>query len=195
MQSINRGNKTGFTLIELLIVTVLLAVVSLAIYATFNNGIRIWQKVNEQVLQEDLDVFFEEFTLDLKNAFKFSPFNFLGEEDRFEFITLVNSQKMHKNTVGKVSYFYDPQSKTITKTSWDFNQIYEGSSGMTQQLARNVGALKFQYYFYDEGTKEYLWFDQWSKEGLPLAVRVELSLGEGAQSDGFVKTTSIPVSN
>jgi len=195
MHSIRKRNKEGFTLVELLIVTALLAVLSLAIYATFNNGIKIWQKINEQVVEEDLDIFFEEFTLDLRNTFKFKGLNFSGGEKQLEFATLVDSPRMHKNTVGKVIYIYDPESKIISKSSLDYSQIYEGSAGITQQLVRNVESLRFQYYFYDKGTKEYSWLDEWSKEGLPLAVRVELSLGEAKQNSEFVKTISIPVSN
>lgn len=195
MQSIKKRNNLGFTLIELLIVTALLAVVSLAIYATFNNGIRIWQRINERVFQEELDIFLEQFLLDLRNTFKFSGFNFVGAENRLEFNTLVDSQRMHRDTVGKVIYFYDPQSKIIEKNSLDFSQLYEGSAGIIKQLVGGVESLKFQYYFYDQGTKEYIWFDEWSREGLPLAVRVQLNFVEGQRQSGFVKTISIPVSN
>lgn len=197
MQSIRKKNKNsfGFTLIELLIVSALLAVVSLAIYATFNNGIKIWQRINTQLPQEDLDIFLEKFALDLRNTFKFSGFNFLGAKNRLEFITLVNSLRMHKYTVGKVIYFYDPESKIINRSSLDFSQIYQGSEGSIQQLAGNVGFLRFQYYFYDQGEKTYFWLDEWSKEGLPLAVRIELSFVDRGQISGLVKTISIPVSN
>lgn len=195
MPNIKKGNKRGFTLIELLIVTVLLAVVSLAIYATFNNGIKIWQKINEYVFQEDLGIFFEEFTVDLRNAFKSKQFDFLGDKEKFEFITLVKSQAMNKTTVGKVAYLYDPQSKTIARSSSDFSQLYEGRSAGAKQLAGNVESLKFLYYFYNQETKEYLWLDEWAQEGLPLAIRSELSLNTGGQKEEFVKTVSIPVSN
>ncbi len=195
MQSIRKKNKHGFTLIELLIVTALLAVVSLGIYATFNNGIRIWQRINEQAPQEDLNIFLEKFVLELRNTFKFSGFNFLGKENRLEFITFVNSPRMHKNTVGKVIYFYDPESKIINRSSLDFSQIYDNSQGVNQQLVKNVEALRFQYYFYDKEEKEYFWLDEWLKETLPLAVRIELSFVDRGQDSGLVRTISIPVSN
>ncbi|MDD5466051.1 MAG: prepilin-type N-terminal cleavage/methylation domain-containing protein [Candidatus Omnitrophica bacterium] len=195
MHSIIKKNKEGFTLVELLIVTALLAIVSLAVYATFNNGIRIWQKINEQAPQEDLDIFFEEFALDLRNTFKFSGYNFIGKEKQLEFITIVGSPRMHKDTVGKVIYFYDPESKIISKTSLDYSQIYEGNGGITRQLARGVESLRFKYYFYDKEAKEYIWIDEWPKDGLPLAVRVEVGLEEPGQKSEFVKTITIAVNN
>jgi len=200
----NRQTKNGFTLIELLIVTALLAVISLAIYATFNSGVKIWQRVNKQIPEEDLDIFLEKFALDLRNSFKFNGFNFLGEEKRFEFPTLVNSPGMNKKTVGKVIYLYDSESNIIKRNLLDFSQIYNGEEGTTQELLKNVKSLKFRYYLYDKEKKEYLWQDEWLKEdlprpseqerGLPLAVRIELEFGNGTEIKKFTKTVNIPVS-
>lgn len=194
MRYTKRKNKNGFTLIELLIVTALLAVISLAIYATFNSGVKIWQRVNKQIPEEDLDIFLEKFTLDLRNSFKFNGFNFLGEEKRFEFPTLVNSPWMNKKTVGKVSYLYDSESSIIKRNLLDFSQIYNGEEGTTQELLKNVKSLKFRYYLYDKEKKEYLWQDEWLKEDLPLAVRIELEFGNGTEIRKFTKTVNIPVS-
>ena len=189
-----RKNKNGFTLIELLIVTALLAVISLAIYATFNSGVKIWQRVNKQIPEEDLDIFLEKFALDLRNSFKFNGFNFLGEEKRFEFPTLVNSPGMNKKTVGKVIYLYDSESNIIKRNLLDFSQIYNGEEGTAQELLKNVKSLKFRYYLYDKEKKEYLWQDEWLKEDLPLAVRIELEFGNGTEIRKFTKTVNIPVS-
>lgn len=195
MQSMKRKNKNGFTLIELLIVTALLAVISLSIYATFNSGIKIWQRVNKQLPEEDLDIFFEKFALDLRNSFKFNGLNFLGEEKRLEFATLVNNPRINKKTVGKAIYLYDSESKIIKRSLLDFSQIYNGKEGTTQELLKNVESLKFRYYLYDKEKKEYLWQDEWLKEDLPLAVRIELDVVDGSQINKFIKTVSIPVSS
>jgi len=189
----------------LLIVTALLAVISLAIYATFNSGVKIWQRVNKEIPEEDLDIFLEKFALDLRNSFKFNGFNFLGEEKRFEFPTLVNpvrnkfsngvnSPGMNKKTVGKVIYLYDSESSIIKRNLLDFSQIYNGEEGITQELLKNVKSLKFRYYLYDKEKKEYLWQDEWLKEDLPLAVRIELEFGNGTEIREFTKTVNIPVS-
>lgn len=193
-QKISVISDKGFTLIELLIVTALLAVISLAIYATFNSGVKIWQRVNQQIPEEDLDIFLEKFALDLRNSFKFNGSNFLGEEKRFEFPTLVNSPGMNKKTVGKVIYLYDSESNIIKRNLLDFSQIYNGEEGTTQELLKNAKSLKFRYYLYDKEKKEYLWQDEWLKEDLPLAVRIELEFGNGTEIRKFTKTVNIPVS-
>lgn len=203
----------GFTLIEMLIVTAILSVVALAIYATLNNGIKIWQKVNRQLPEEDLNIFFDKFTLDIRNTFKFTGINFSGTIEKVEFPTLVNpvrdygesgkrydvsngvnSPGLQKRTIGKVIYFYDDESKIISREQKDFSQVYSDEKGAIRESLRNVRALKFQYYLYDEQKKECLWQDEWSKEGLPLAVKMELEFDDGAEIKKFTKTVAIPTS-
>lgn len=186
-------NRLGFTLIEMLIVTAIISVVALAIYTTLNNGIKIWQKVNRQLPEEDLNIFFDKFSLDLRNSFKFSGINFSGTIDTLEFPTLVNSPRLQKRTVGKLIYVYEPQNRILNRYQVDFAGVYSGeSNASSQQSLRNMRALKFQYYLYDEQKKEYLWQDEWSNEGLPLAVRVELEFDDGKEIKKFTKTVGIP---
>lgn len=210
----NQRTKKGFTLIEMVIVTAIISVVALAIYATLNNGIKIWQKVNSQLPEEDLNIFFDKFTLDIRNTFKFTGINFSGTTDKLEFPTLVNpvrdygqtgkrydvsngvnSLRLQKRTVGKLIYTYEPQNQILNRYQVDFAGVYSGetNAGPPQSL-KNVRALRFQYYFYDKERKEYLWQDEWSKEGLPLAVKVELEFDDGRETKKFIKTVGIPAS-
>ena len=189
------NRRRGFTLIEMLIVTAIISVVALAIYATLNNGIKIWQKVNRQLPEEDLNIFFDKFSLDLRNSFKFNGINFSGTIDKLEFPTLVESRRLQKRTVGKLIYAYEPQNQILNRYQLDFAGIYSGESNVSpQQSLRNIRALKFQYYLYDEQNKVYLWQDEWSKEGLPLAVKVELEFDDGKEIKKFTRTISIPTS-
>lgn len=190
----NNSRRFGFTLIEMLIVTAIISVVALAIYATLNNGIKIWQKVNRQLPEEDLNIFFDKFSLDLRNSFKFSGINFSGTIDKLEFSTLVNSMRLQKRTVGKLIYAYEPQNQILNRYQVDFAGVYSGESNASpQQSLRNVRTLKFQYYLYDEQNKVYLWQDEYGhKEGLPLAVKVELEFDDGKEIKKFTRTISIP---
>jgi len=190
---LNQQTIKGFTLIEMLIVTAILSVVALAIYATLNNGIKVWQRVNSQSPEEDLNIFFDKFSLDLRNSFKFTGINFIGTIEKVEFSTLVNSPRLQKRTVGKLIYVYEPQNQILNRYQVDFAGVYSGEAGLVQQSLKNVRALKFQYYLYDKQNKVYLWQDDWSKESLPLAVRVELEFDNGAEIKKFTKTIGIPI--
>lgn len=182
----------GFTLIEMLIVTGILAVISLAIYANFNNGMRIRQKVNKRLPEEGLNIFFAKFAFDLRNSFRFSGIDFSGTKNNLEFAALINSLRLQKKTVGKLIYVYDSQTRILDRKQSDFACVYGGESGTVRQQLGNVRSLRFQYYFYDEQKKEYLWQDEWLKEGLPLAVRIELELDDGTEIKKFIKTAGIP---
>lgn len=187
--------KQAFTLIELIIVAGALAVISLAIYAVFNSGMKIWENINIQVAEEDLNIFFDKFTTDLSNSFKFTGIDFLGKEDKLEFPTLVYSPNLNKKTVGQIIYSYNSAKEMLEREQRDFSQHYDDEKGTIALLLRNIKMVKFRYYVYDEETKEYFWQDEWFGEGLPVAVKLELILDDGTQSKRFAKTVTIPLSS
>ncbi len=195
MQSMKRNNNFGFTLIEMLIVVSMLSVISLAVYSSFNSGVKVWKRINQRIPEEDLEIFFEGFSRDLRNTFKFTGLNLLGKEDKVEFPTLVHSPSLNKRTVGKVVYFYNPQEELFNREQRDFVEIYMGEKGAVRQSLENIKSLKFRYYFYDEEIKEYLWEDEWIEEELPLAVKIELEFYDGVETQKFTKTVNIPVSS
>jgi prepilin-type N-terminal cleavage/methylation domain-containing protein len=185
--------NNAFTLIEMLIVTALLCVISLGIYSTFNSGIKIWQRLNKEVPEQDLYIFFDKFASDLRNSLKFKAINFSGTQNRFDFATIVNSPRMGKRTVGSVSYYYDPKAEAVYKEERDFACVYAGGRGVVKEMLKNIKSLEFQYYSYDIEKKEYIWQDGWVKENLPLAVWLQVEIRDGDKVFKFSKTVNIPV--
>ncbi len=185
--------KKSFTLIELLLVTVLLSVVSLAMYAVFNNGIKIWQRVNRQLPQEEAVIFLDKFSRDLRNSFKFSTISFSGKETELGFATLLNSQRLQKTTVGRVTYSYDPQAQVLNRQQDDYSQVYSGGEGSSVRSLSNIRSVKFQYCTFDKENKKYLWYDEWAKDDFPLAVRIDLEIDDGRQVRKFTQVFGIPV--
>lgn len=186
------SQRAGFTFAEMLIVTVMMAVISLAIYAALSNGVRIWQRVNQNNPNEDLIIFLDKFSRDLRNSFKFTGISFIGEEDQLEFTTLVNSTNLKIKTVGKVSYRYSTTSETLIRQQKDFSQAYLGSNTPTQKLD-GVVSLQFKYYLFDTEIGEYYFTERWSKTQSPLAVRIELEFNDGTKNRKITKTVSLPV--
>lgn len=189
----SRRFSAGFTFIEMLIVIVMLSVISLAIYASLSNGVKIWQRIYaKQAIEEDMDIFWDRFTHDLKNTVSFLPINFFGEKDTLSFATIVNSRELQKTTVGKVSYAFNQQAGIINRKQADFSRVFEGREPEVTHSLKDIKSLKFQYYYYHNENKEYLWQDEADKD-LPLAVRVECEYVDGPNSDTFVRTVSIPI--
>lgn len=189
----NSNKECAFTLIEILLVSAMLTVVGLAIYATFNNGVKIWQRVNKEMPQEDLGIFFEKFRADLRNSLAFKDIGFLGTVHGIEFPTLIDSRRLDKRTVGKVIYSYDPVSGIVEREEKDFSHIYSGHEGIVTQSLKGISFFEFQYYSYDKEEKEYVWQGEWEKENLPLAVRIGLKFDKVFQDDNFTKTISVPL--
>lgn len=192
----NRGialnAKNGFTLIELLIVSVLLGVVSLAIFGVFNSGIKIWQRMNSALTNEEINIFLSKFTRDISNGLKFSAINFAGDDEELRFATLLYSPRLEKRTVGQVSYAYRPGM--LVRKERDFSQVYNEQEGSPGPILKNLDSCKFTYYAYDKEAKGYCWKEEWQKEQLPLAVRIELGYKNELGTHSIVRTVNIPVS-
>lgn len=194
MRCISRKKfKKGFTLIELCLVSLIASVIGLAVYFTFSNGMRIWQKANQKAAEEDLDIFFDRFALDVRNCLKFSGLEFSGAPERLELVSRVVSLYLKNKTIGRVAYFYEPKKRALFREEKDLSQIFEGKQGVVKEVLENLNSLKFGYYFYDKEKKEYVWLEETAPEGLPLAVRIEFELSTQSSSGRFVRTVSIPI--
>lgn len=193
MQNLMSNNKknAAFTLVELLVVCIILSVVSLAIYGTLSNGVDIWSRLNSPIYDEDISIFFEKFTSDLRNAFDFENLAFAGTGDRLEFATFVDSPRLLSRTVGKVIYFYDASEQAIARQKLDYSQIYRDAMIKPSYGLKKVKSLKFTYYFFDDDNKEYLWQNEWQDKGLPEAVRIEIEIEEAGITNKLVRTVNV----
>ncbi|MBN1405357.1 MAG: prepilin-type N-terminal cleavage/methylation domain-containing protein [Candidatus Omnitrophica bacterium] len=195
MRYTRRRSAEGFTFIELMVVTAIISVILLALYAMFDNGIKIWQQVNKPIPKEDVDIFFDKFAYDLRNTFKMKGVNFTGAENIFEFAALVTSSRLDKRTVGRVVYFYDTQAEAVKRKRMDFSDIYNRDEGEIEDMLKNVKSLRFQYYFYDTQTKEYLWQQDWLNEEPPIAVEITLEFYDGSKLCAVTRTIGVPLAS
>jgi prepilin-type N-terminal cleavage/methylation domain-containing protein len=186
-------NRLGFSLVELLVVTAMLGIISLAIFSTFNNGFKIWQRINKPLGQEDLSLFFDKLNQDLNNCVKSGNIPFTGDQNNLGIPALVNSSRLKIKTVGLATYSYDQQSGVLNRQQKDFSQIYSRQESDMQPLLKNIGSFKFEYYCFDKQKQEYLWKEVWSDSGIPLAIRVELSLNDSSGSDKIIRSITIHV--
>ncbi|MDD5129680.1 MAG: type II secretion system protein GspJ [Candidatus Omnitrophica bacterium] len=186
-------NRLGFSLVELLVVTAMLGVISLAIYSTFNNGFKVWQKINQPLAQEDLGIFFDKLSQDLSNCFKSASISFTGDQATLGIPTQVFSVNLKIRSMGLVTYSYDQQSGTLSRLANDFSQLYSRQENDAAVILRNVKYFKFEYYFFDKQQQKYTWKEEWPGASVPLAVRVILSLDDSSEADKIIRTINIPV--
>ena len=187
--------RAGFTLLELLSTTALMVVIGAALYAVLSNGIDVWKRTNEEILEEKVSIFFEKIAKDMRNTFSYKGVEFLGEQDSVSFPTLVISPLSHPNlvaNVGKVNYFFDKKTQTVKVVKFDISGLYTGK-GREEVLLKNVKLLKFRFYSYDPQGKEYFWYKNWQKGTFPLAVGVEIIIVRSEKEFKFERVIQIPI--
>lgn len=189
-----RNKRPGFTLIELLIVSVLLSIVSLAIYTSFSNGLKVWKRVNTAIDDEDTVLFLERLGAELRGTVLFKAVGFQGTERGFEFPTVIFSKRMNKPVVAKVAYAFDSSAEAITRTVTDPSGLFTGSPGAATTVLAKVRQAKVSFYHHNPVTRLLEWVEGWSLTVPPLAVRVELVRAGGDEQDPVVCTFPIPVS-
>ncbi len=188
-----RKNNSGFSLVELLVVMVMLSVISLAIYSTFNNGFKIWQKVNQPLEQQDLGIFFDKLAQDLSNCLHSANIPFSGSLNTLTIPTLVFSPRLKIKSLGSVDYFYDPQAGFVYRQTKDFSQLYNRQQESPVLLLKEIRFFRFEYYYFDAEKQTYLWQEEWLSTGLPLAVRVVLGFNDSDENNQFIRTISVPI--
>jgi prepilin-type N-terminal cleavage/methylation domain-containing protein len=191
---IRRRILRGFTLIEILIVTMMMSVVSLAIFSAFNNGIKIWQRLNRQLPQEDINIFFDKFTSDLRNCVKLKNISFTGKADTLEFASIVLSARMEQASVGKIVYRYDRSAGALRRDQFDYSAVFTEEKNAYAGGLEHIRSLRFLYYNLDDEKKEYIWQEEWLQDALPKAVRMEIEFLRGEEVLYLTRTVNIPIS-
>ena len=185
-------------------VTAIVGVVSLAVFSTMSQGIEIWQRISRESLIEDVSIFFDRFTSDLRNTTPIISIHFAGESDELSFPTRIiyRTGEEVKKEIGRVDYFWDRRDGAITRESRSYSQVYRRWEGTRRILARNITSFQIRYFWFDEDVKSYSWAYSWEqddielqkekRQSLPLAVRVALTVEEGDFERKFTRTIFVP---
>lgn len=178
----------------MLMVCLIMSVISLGLYVTLNNAIKVWQRINNQQLAaEEVNIFFDKFASDLRNSLPFTAINFIGGQNGLSFPCIIKSQRLPGRTIGQVFYTYDSRTGFLNRQQKDYSQIYNVEEAAPSATLKNIKSLVLQYYVYDKEHKEYFWYDEPLPEQIPQAVRIEFESQDGARTIGFTKTVTIPV--
>ncbi len=186
-------NKDGFTLLELLITTSLIAMMGLAIYAAFAKGVAVWELGNETDKQEkEIRFALDKMAAELRNSFNFSRIVFGGTKEQIEFSTYIVTHPATEGSrtePGRVTYFFDPARNALLRIQERYVDIFQEERPEPKEFIAQLTGFEFGYYYFDPANNVYGWMDSWEgRNDLPLGVKINLKLKDGAEERSFVKT-------
>ena len=185
-------------MVETILVMGLLAAVSIAIFATLANGLKIWKRGYQSVLEEDLLIFFDKMSHDVRNAVDFTQLPLAGKADSFTFATIIRTpadaklglENEYVEQIGKVEYYFDTAQKGIFRRQANYSLALENKYGQGRLLVSDVRSVKFQYYY--QKAKQFQLLPETTAQ-LPSAVRVTVNFGSSHHPQSMVKFIPIPV--
>ena len=192
----NQGfNKGALTFVEMLLVVSLLSVIAVALYNTFSNGLKVWERANRLVAEEDIAIFLEKLTQDLQSALSFSQIQFDGTKNRLSFATIVRTPADSKKKIGEQAYIDE-----IGRVEYDFdslrNALYRRQANyslalknkfLSERTLTNIRAMEFKYFYHNGG-----WQDS-AHRIVPSAVRMDIEFGDEKNPRRMTRLIGIPI--
>ncbi len=195
--------RNGLTLVEVSLTVVLASIVAMAVYSTLSYGLRIWQKSQAGLPEEDAAIFFSKFNDELENAINYPGMEFSGNETSVAIPTIIFDKLSYAQSgqgPGLVRYLFDETEGELLKSAYSIVDIYQGSKIQGSPQISNVTTVRFSYYFLDSQTKEYSWSSDWPPQEatvenleFPLAVRAALYYFRGNKKYEYNQTVFLPL--
>ena len=185
-----RRTERSFSLVELLIALSIFAVVSIAIYSTFNSGMTVLRRVrNIDLAQQNVLLKEERFAKELRQQVVLRKPLFSGAKDRISFGAIVD------NTPGRLTYLFDSSAQALTR-SFDAlvgiidseGKVDPGLKSKPALFLSKVREIKFSYLYLDLTKNAYTWTEEWKEGFLPLAVKLNIS----TEKQNYATTVFIP---
>jgi len=189
----------AMTLMEVLIVVSLVSAVCLAIYSSLANGIKVWERSQKLIIEEDIAIFFEKINRDLQNVYQYSLIDFKGNNRNFSFPTMIkflpdkrsqfNDQQFIEQ-MGKVEYYFDGISRNLYKRQASYGQALNQKFGDPRVIISNIDDIIFKYVYVTEAGE---FFSDQILEVLPMGVVVEVHFLDDEEKRVLRKIMDIPV--
>ena len=193
-------NIQGMTLMEILLVASLISIISVAIYNALSNGLRVWERSRQVVVEEDIAIFIDKLTTDLHNTFFYSKIKIEGNDYRFTFPTMVSVMAdkrgpgpygEYQDQLGRVEYYFDYATHAIYRRQANYSQAIMGDYfSQPQLLVSLVDRLKIEYYYLtDEGEV----FSQDIFDVLPSGLEITVEFSDSQKTKKFFKVVNVPL--
>ncbi|MBL7156751.1 MAG: prepilin-type N-terminal cleavage/methylation domain-containing protein [Candidatus Omnitrophica bacterium] len=179
--------KKAFTFIELLVALTIFSIIAASIYYTFNAGIRIWQRGNSIIEDNQrLRIFFDAVSKDMQNAAAnfareadFSiEYEWLNDSVAFPSVINIYDNNVISRELAKVAYRFDNANGKLTRIQATLKDGFSESGGEEETLLEGLKSLAFEYCYESPVAEgEYEWRDEWEfDDKIPRGVKIKLTL-------------------
>jgi prepilin-type N-terminal cleavage/methylation domain-containing protein len=188
----------GFTLIEILLVSALFAMCSIAIFRTFVSGVKLWEHAQRFSVQEDISIFMDKLSEDLRNGFYYSKIKFSGMETQLVFPAFVttkadeNSSRRTEGLIdqmGVVKYHLDYEEHKLYRSQANYGQALKGKFQEPRAIVHAVDGIRFAYYY--PGKKGLQAYAK-AQDAIPAGVYVEVKFHDESSERTMSRFIAIP---
>lgn len=193
------GSRRGFTMIEMIISLTLVALTMTVLVALFSGGMRVWQRSECGVRQEQsMLVAFEKMRRDLHQIQPFRLIPFKGSREAMEFPVLLDSQEYAQPVFepGRKIFFFDSKTQTLCESEQLFRGMRSSRGNRTcLPVLEQIEKVQFSYLSYNTKAESFSWSSQWSVAAFPVSIKMELEYEDLCREQKAKKqfTISIPI--
>ena len=198
------GLQSAFTLMELLVVIAIMGLIILVVLSTLRGGLRLYERLKAGSNQQlEVMLAMEAMEKRIRNACPFANIGFNGDERHFCFPSLITFPTQ-TNTIAvpvlcQVAYDYDSTANALTEkiacVHPEFNAAGSSRGSAPVELAR-LDELKFSYCYWNANAQACEWKNSWlAREGIPLGVKLTISMRNGNSKTSLARTVWIPVAH
>lgn len=177
-----------------------MGMIAAALYHSLVQGIKIWHRVSQFIIEEDIALFLDRIEQDLQNSFVYSQIQFRGRENRLAFPAIIKTrqdpsltsgQTVYVDQMGQVEYYFEMGDQKVYRREANYSQALNKKYALAKPLTQAVKSLDFRYYLIDEFNELTL---RRTVEELPAAIRIEINYTDtGGHDLQMVKTVNIPL--
>ena len=145
----------------------LVGIVGLAIVATFDGGLKIFNRAESSISSKtDVLLAVEKMERDLRNTFSFKGIDFVGTAQKMTFPAMLRTtfdKNRTEESPGSVSYYLDDATdeRFFSREEKTYTQAVKKESSEHGDITvlAPVENISFQYFSYDPQAETYRWID------------------------------------
>ncbi|MBF0571685.1 MAG: prepilin-type N-terminal cleavage/methylation domain-containing protein [Candidatus Omnitrophica bacterium] len=193
------NSHRGFTFTEVLLVCAMFALISLAVFHAFSNGLKLWARGQHVMVEGDVAIFLDRIAEDLRHTVIISGISLKGSSTELSFPAIIlapadnngsRSKEGITDQIGAVKYTFDDSEKKIYRLQAAYGQALKLQWSKPVEVAHMIEGVSLLYYFKaDRGLDVKSQTDQ----GVPLGVMIDVQFMSEAHIRHMRRFLIIPI--